>query len=177
MTLGKAGWGVRHSIAGKPIWHCKLRCLWQIFKIENFTKNGCYSWNQKPALAARWRQLPLAFLYPTSICCRKSSKLRTTALEVRKRNLCYGFQWCLIWGTLIFTNRDTSRWTPLQGNLKTFNNKKIAAWNFSRKGAKAQRLLIHWLCAFAPLREAFFQTFCTRGFLQKPDCGIHRQVS
>ena len=49
------------------------------------------------------------------------------------------------------------------------NNKKIAVWKFSRRGAKAQRLLIHWLCALAPLREAFFQTFCTRGFLQKPD--------
>ena len=27
--------------------------------------------------------------------------------------------------------------------LKTLNNKKVAAWNLSRKGAKAQRLLIH----------------------------------
>ena len=27
-----------------------------------------------------------------SICCRKSSKLRTTALGTRKRKLCYGFQ-------------------------------------------------------------------------------------
>ena len=53
--------------------------------------------------------------------------------------------------------------------LKKLNNKQIAVWNFSRRGTKAQKLLIHWLCAFAPLREAFFQTFCTRGFLQKPD--------
>jgi len=33
--------------------------------------------------------------------------------------------------------------SPLQGNLKTVNNKKIAAWNFSRKGEKAQRFLTH----------------------------------
>ena len=35
-------------------------------------------------------------------------------------------------------------------------------WNFSRRGAKAQRLLIHWLCAFAPLREAFSDFLHTR---------------
>ena len=27
--------------------------------------------------------------------------------------------------------------------FKTLNSKKVVAWNFSRKGAKSQRLLIH----------------------------------
>ena len=48
--------------------------------------------------------------------------------------------------------------------LKTLNNKKISAWNFSRKGAKIVSSLTLRLRAFAC---GFFQTFCTRGFLQK----------
>ena len=107
---------------------------------------------------SRWRQLPLApeaLLSPTSICCRKT-KLRTIALDVRKRKLCYGFQWRPILGTLIERLLGEHHCKVI---LKTLNNKKIAARNFSRKGAKAQRLLIHWLCAFAPLREFFFRLF------------------
>ena len=39
--------------------------------------------------------------------------------------------------------------TPLQGNLKTFDNKKIAAWIFPRKGAKIVNSLTLRLRAFA----------------------------
>ena len=61
---------------------------------------------------------------------------------------------CANWRFFLGGGGDFWR-TPPQDDLKKLNNKKIPEWNFSRRGAKAQRLLIHLLCAFAPLREAF----------------------
>ena len=53
-------------------------------------------------------------------------------------------------------------------NLQQQENRSVEFLTQRREGAKIVNSLT-LLIDFAPLREAFFQTFCTRGFLQKPD--------